>query len=193
MIPYKFWIVLFTCPGFLFSPAFALDNQLGDHPSPYLALHGDDPVAWQDWTPSAVERARAENKLLYISIGYFSCHWCHVMQQESYRDDQIAAVLNESYIPVKVDRELEPALDARLIEFAQATQKRAGWPLNAFLTPEGHPLYVVLYLPPRQFSEVLGRLNQLWQTDQENLSALAAREAGPSAGPGEPKLDPSLR
>ena len=169
--------------------ADALNNQLQNHPSPYLALHGNDPVAWQDWTQAAVQLAREQNKLLYISVGYFSCHWCHVMQRESYQNAQIATLLNKNFIPVKVDRELEPALDARLIEFAQATQGHAGWPLNVFLTPQGHPLYAVLYVPPENFQQVLTRLHELWQNDSDNLSKLAARESRPRQGPGEPVLD----
>ena len=78
----------------VFAPALAMQNQLRDHASPYLAMHGADPVAWQDWGPEAVERARSEGKLLFISSGYFSCHWCHVMQRESYRNEQVAALLN---------------------------------------------------------------------------------------------------
>ena len=140
--------------------AGALTNQLQNHPSPYLALHGSDPVAWQDWTSDAVDLARQQEKLLYISVGYFSCHWCHVMQKESYKDEEIAGLLNEYFIPVKVDRELEPALDARLIEFAEATQGRSGWPLNVFLTPQGYPLYAALYMPTQSFRQVLTRLNE---------------------------------
>ena len=167
-------------------------NQLEGHASPYLALHAQDPVAWQDWDERAVARARAENKLLYLSIGYFSCHWCHVMQRESYRDPGVAAFLNANFIPVKVDRELESALDARLIDFVQATQGRAGWPLNVFLTPEGHPLYAVLYLPRDDFLQVLRRLQGVWQEDHANLSAIARREASSAQGPGEPRLDPAV-
>ncbi|MEE9356870.1 MAG: DUF255 domain-containing protein [Sedimenticolaceae bacterium] len=99
-----------------------LSNQLGDHPSPYLAMHGKDPVQWQVWGKEALAKARKENKLLYISSGYFACHWCHVMQRESYQNPQVAALLNAHFIPVKVDRELQPALDAHLIDFVQRTQ-----------------------------------------------------------------------
>ena len=188
MFPKRLCLLVLTlcvCCG----SANALDNQLQNHPSPYLALHGNDPVAWQDWTPGAVQLAREQAKLLYISVGYFSCHWCHVMQRESYQNEQIANFLNENFIPVKIDRELEPALDARLIEFVQATQGRAGWPLNVFLTPRGHPLYAVLYMPPENFQQVLTRLYEMWQNDSENLSDIAARESRPRQGPGEPQLD----
>lgn len=167
----------------------ALSNQLGDHPSPYLALHGSDPVAWQNWDATAVDLARERGKLLYISVGYFSCHWCHVMQKESYKDPEVARLLNRNFIPVKVDRELEPALDARLIGFAQKTQGRAGWPLNVFLTPDGHPLYAVLYMPTGNFIQVLTRLDELWRKDRQNLVDIAGREARGPTRPGGSAID----
>ncbi len=170
--------------------AFALSNQLKEHASPYLALHGDDPVAWQDWNKNVVELAARENKLIYLSIGYFSCHWCHVMQQESYKNPEIAALLNKHFIPVKIDRELEPTLDARMIEFAEATRGAAGWPLNVFVTPQGDPLYAVLYVPPDQFKGIIARLNELWKDDAAGLVALARHEASGADGPGKPTLDP---
>ena len=169
--------------------AAPLANQLRQHPSPYLALHGDDPVAWQEWNAASVERARREGKLLYLSIGYFSCHWCHVMQRESYQNAQIARYLNEHVIPVKVDRELEPALDARLIEFAEKTRGMSGWPLNVFVTPDGHPLYATLYHPPGEFHKILVRIEQLWRNDRARLTALARIEAVAPQGPGKPEVN----
>ncbi len=148
-------------------------NQLAGHPSPYLAMHGTDPVAWQLWRPAVLERARREGKLVFVSSGYFSCHWCHVMQRESYRDPDIAARLNAHFVAVKVDRELEPALDARLIEFVELTRGRAGWPLNVFLTPEGYPLLGFTYLPPKRFAALLDELQQRWRSGRESLTALA--------------------
>ncbi len=152
-------------------------NALRDHPSPYLAMHGQDPVAWRAWNRGAIERARQEDKLLFISSGYFSCHWCHVMQEQSYRNPEIAALLNAHFIPVKVDRELQPALDAYLIEFVQRTQGRAGWPLNVFLTPEGHPLAGITYLPAESFLAYLKRLQALWAVDSAELKQLAGGAA----------------
>src|SRR3989338_6653225 len=171
--------------GLTANAAPALTNQLKHHPSPYLAMHAADPVAWQDWGPAAVERARREGKLLFISIGYFSCHWCHVMQRESYRDPDIAAFLNHHFVPVKVDRELEAALDARLIEFAERTRGQGGWPLNVFVTPEGYPMYAALYLPPAEFKSVLERLQGLWAKDRAGLERLARDEAKRAAAPAE--------
>jgi uncharacterized protein YyaL (SSP411 family) len=155
-----------------------LENQLQGHASPYLALHGNDPVAWQDWGPEVLERARKTNRLILISSGYFACHWCHVMQRESFQDPDIAAELNRHYIPVKLDRELEPATDAYLIDFVEQTRGQGGWPLNVFVTPEGYPLVGVLYLPPEQFIALLVRLRKEWEQGAAEL-AQAAREAAP--------------
>ena len=168
--------------------AAPLENQMRKHASPYLALHGDDPVLWQEWNAASVERARREGKLLYLSIGYFSCHWCHVMQRESYRNAEIARTLNTHFIPVKVDRELEPALDARLIEFSEKTRGRSGWPLNVFVTPDGHPLYATLYHPPQEFMTIIVRVEQLWRNDRARLMQLARVEAVKSQGPGKPQV-----
>jgi uncharacterized protein len=168
--------------------AAPLENQLRQNSSPYLALHGEDPVAWQEWNAASVERARREGKLLYLSIGYFSCHWCHVMQRESYQNAEIARYLNEQFIPVKVDRELEPALDARLIDFAEQTRGLSGWPLNVFVTPDGHPLYATLYHPPQDFLKILQRIEQLWRNDRARLAALAQTEAVSPQGPGKPEV-----
>lgn len=159
----------------LSSPAAALQNQLQDHASPYLAMHGGDPVAWQDWGAAALELARKEDKLLFISSGYFSCHWCHVMQQESYQNNHIAKLLNEHYIPVKLDRELHPALDAYLIDYLETTQGHAGWPLNIFLTPEGYPLIGATYLPTERFGKVLQHMQGAWDKERSKTRNLARR------------------
>ena len=150
-------------------------NQLKNSPSPYLSIHGDDPVAWQEWSPATIELARRQNKLLFVSIGYFSCHWCHVMQAESYRNAEIAALINQDFIPVKVDRELEVSLDAEMIGFAQGTLGSAGWPLNVFITPEGYPLYATLYDKPDRFSTILASLSKEWLADSAGLKALAQK------------------
>ncbi len=170
----------------------ALNNQLAEHPSPYLALHGTDPVAWQDWGPEVLKRAKRENKLILLSSGYFSCHWCHVMQRESYQNAQVAEMLNNFFIPVKIDRELEPALDKRLMSYAQATLKRGGWPLNVFMSPDGLPVFAVLYQPQLEFLNVLTRLAGVWQQQSERIRELALAEKQPLRFPdAEPILDAS--
>ena len=157
--------------------AAPLANQLKDSPSPYLAAHGGDPVAWQAWSPATLALAREQNKLLFVSIGYFSCHWCHVMQRESYRNPEIAALINQGYIPVKVDRELDVALDAEMIAYAQISRGSSGWPLNVFITPEGYPLYAVLYEKPDRFLKLLSALRERWLADSAGLKAHAQQAA----------------
>jgi len=149
--------------------AFA-KNSLLNHPSPYLALHGNDPVDWVEWGDDALEKARKENKLLFISVGYFSCHWCHVMQRESFSDEAIAKKLNKDFISVKVDRELSPVLDKHLIEFVQVTNGSAGWPLNVFVTPQGYSLVGMTYQPQHNFSRILDQLNLKWGEDDTAIS-----------------------
>ena len=156
-------------------------NQLANHASPYLALHGSDPVAWQEWNADTVARAKRENKLLFVSVGYFACHWCHVMQRESYKNPQIAAVLNRDFIPVKVDRELNSGLDDALQNFSARLAGASGWPLNAFVTPEGHPVYVLLYIPPDDFRKVLTQLSGRWLSDSASIRQLAVKAMPPPA------------
>jgi len=167
----------------------ALTNELRDHPSPYLSLHGGDPVQWQSWGEEVLEKARAEDKLIYISSGYFACHWCHVMQQESYRDPEVASLLNKHFIPVKVDRELQPALDAHLIDFVQRTRGQAGWPLNVFLTPEGYPVFGMTYAPKASFLQLLGRLEQIWTARREELRTTARQASLAVEGSGKTAVE----
>jgi uncharacterized protein YyaL (SSP411 family) len=148
-------------------------NRLTDHPSPYLAMHGNDPVRWQVWGKDAVQLAKKLNRPLFISSGYFSCHWCHVMQRESYQDPLVAKLLNTYFVPVKVDRELNPALDSHLIEFVQLTRGRSGWPLNVFLTPEGYPVLGMTYLPKDRFVLVLEQMQERWQSEPDDLRHIA--------------------
>jgi len=148
-------------------------NALKNHPSPYLSMHGDDPVNWMKWGSEALLKAQQENKLLFVSIGYYACHWCHVMHRESYSNKKIAQKLNQHYIAVKVDRELNPVLDKRLIEFVNATTGSAGWPLNVFLTPEGYPLVGATYIPPKPFSAALTDLSHRWKKNDKSMAAEA--------------------
>ncbi len=171
--------------------AAELRNELRGHPSPYLAMHGDDPVHWQEWNADTLARARREHKLLFVSIGYFACRWCHVMQRESYRDPAIAALLNRYFIPVKVDRELQPALDASMIEFVERTRGYSGWPLNVFLTPNGYPLLGMVYLPPADFRRLLDGLQERWQQESDALEQIAEQVAS-TLSPGEVSPGPDL-
>ncbi|MGO9498779.1 MAG: DUF255 domain-containing protein, partial [Solirubrobacteraceae bacterium] len=112
-----------------------MSNRLGGESSPYLRQHKDNPVAWEPWGDEALARARDEDRPLLVSIGYSACHWCHVMAHESFEDEQIAAVMNERFVCVKVDLEERPDIDAICMEACQAITGHGGWPLNAFLTP----------------------------------------------------------
>lgn len=188
----KLYSLLLILPALGVLSAHAeLRNELLDNPSPYLAMHGHDPVHWQLWTPAVMQQAKRENKLVYISSGYFACHWCHVMQRESYQNPEIAALLNRNFIPVKIDRELHPALDARLIEFVQRTRGYSGWPLNVFITPEGYPLVGIVYLPPKNFKALLVKVAQRWGKDEDDLKGMA-RAAAEAMQPKERSAGPDL-
>lgn len=150
-----------------------LKNVLQQHASPYLAMHGNDPVKWQEWNEETVKRAKEEGKLLFVSSGYFSCHWCHVMQRESYQNNEVAKLLNANFIPVKVDREINSALDSRLIEFVERTQGHSGWPLNVFITPDGYPLVGMTYVPTKNFIAILNNLKLKWKQERKPLEEIA--------------------
>jgi uncharacterized protein YyaL (SSP411 family) len=173
------------------SSVSVIKNQLKNHASPYLAMHGTDPVNWQEWNEATVARAKKENKILFVSSGYFSCHWCHVMQRESYKNPEIAKIINQHFIAVKVDRELNPALDARLIDFAERTTGSAGWPLNVFVTPEGYPLVAMTYVPAKQFKDILGNISSRWLKETTELKQYAAGVAA-ELQPVLRKADPNL-
>ncbi len=151
----------------------ATAGALANHPSPYLKLHADDPVDWRAWGPEVLEQARTQDRLILLSIGYFACHWCHVMQRESYKDEAVARFLNAHFIAVKVDRELRPELDRRMIQFVENLNGHAGWPLNVFLTPDGYPMTGFTYLPRDQFLSVLEKLETQWKARRDELSAAA--------------------
>jgi hypothetical protein len=123
-------------------------NRLANETSPYLLQHKDNPVDWYPWGEEALSRARADDKPLLVSIGYSACHWCHVMERESFEDPEVASVMNELFVCVKVDREERPDVDAIYMDAVQAMTGHGGWPLNAFLTPDGVPFYAGTYFPP---------------------------------------------
>jgi uncharacterized protein YyaL (SSP411 family) len=124
-------------------------NRLAHETSPYLLQHSENPVDWYAWGEEALARARSEDRPLLVSIGYSACHWCHVMERESFEDPEVAALMNEHFVCVKVDREERPDVDAVCMEACQAMTGQGGWPLNAFLTPEQAPFYVGTYFPPQ--------------------------------------------
>ncbi|MGH2410106.1 MAG: thioredoxin domain-containing protein, partial [Chloroflexota bacterium] len=123
-------------------------NRLAGESSPYLLQHKDNPVDWYPWGPEALARAKAEDKPILLSIGYYACHWCHVMEHESFENRQIAALMNEHFVSIKVDREERPDLDAIYMAAVQRLTGHGGWPMTMFLTPEGRPFYGGTYFPP---------------------------------------------
>ncbi|HEX6476190.1 MAG TPA: thioredoxin domain-containing protein, partial [Acidimicrobiales bacterium] len=122
-------------------------NRLSAETSPYLRQHQDNPVDWYPWGKEAFERAAAEDRPVMLSIGYSACHWCHVMAHESFEDEGTAALLNDRFVSVKVDREERPDVDAVYMEAVQAITGRGGWPMTVFLTPDRRPFYGGTYFP----------------------------------------------
>src|SRR5215203_784903 len=125
-----------------------MPNRLASETSPYLLQHAENPVDWYPWGSEAFDRARAEDKPVLVSIGYAACHWCHVMEHESFEDAAVAALMNQSFVCVKVDREERPDVDAIYMDAVQAMTGAGGWPLNAFVTPDGIPFWAGTYFPP---------------------------------------------
>ncbi|MDG6778899.1 DUF255 domain-containing protein [Thiomicrorhabdus sp. zzn3] len=158
-----------------------LNNQLAHHPSPYLAMHAKDPVHWQTWSESILTKAQQLKRPILISSGYFACHWCHVMQQENYQDQQIADLMNRFLVSVKLDRELHSELDHYLIEFARQLTGRAGWPQHVILTADGYPFAAFGYLSKNDFMLTLQRLANVWKAQSQEIGQLA-RQAAEQAG-----------
>src|SRR5215218_6042526 len=177
-------------------------NRLAAETSPYLLQHAENPVDWYPWGEEALARAREEQKPILVSIGYAACHWCHVMERESFEDPEVAALMNERFVCIKVDREERPDVDAIYMDAVQAMTGRGGWPLNAFLTPEGVPFYAGTYFPPEPrhgmpaWSQIVVGVAQAWveqraeieETGRRILPRLAGAAALP---PAEGELDPA--
>ncbi|MDQ1479806.1 MAG: uncharacterized protein QOI44_667, partial [Actinomycetota bacterium] len=124
-----------------------MTNRLGEETSPYLHQHRDNPVDWYPWGEEAFERARSDGKAIFLSVGYSSCHWCHVMAHESFEDPATAELMNRLFVNVKVDREERPDVDAVYMHAVQALTGRGGWPMSVWLTPDGRPFYGGTYYP----------------------------------------------
>jgi uncharacterized protein YyaL (SSP411 family) len=143
------------------APAFS--NHLVDQTSPYLLQHAHNPVMWYPWGEEALGRAKAEQKPILVSIGYAACHWCHVMERESFENSRIAAVMNQHFVCIKVDREERPDVDQVYMDAVQAMGVQGGWPLNVFLTPEAKPFYGGTYFPPRNWVQLLTSIGEAYQ------------------------------
>ena len=177
-------------------------NRLASETSPYLLQHKDNPVAWEPWDERSLARAGEENRPILLSIGYSACHWCHVMERESFEDEATAAYMNEHFVCIKLDREERPDLDSIYMEACQAMTGRGGWPLNAFLTPEQAPFYVGTYFPPHErqgmpsWLQVLRAVVEAWTQRADEIRATGDHVAerlrgGAGLEPSEDPIDPS--
>ena len=172
-------------------------NRLARETSPYLLQHADNPVEWYAWGEEAFERARAEDKPILLSIGYSACHWCHVMEHESFEDDETARLMNERFVNVKVDREERPDVDALYMDAVVALTGQGGWPMTVFLTPEGEPFFGGTYYPPEPrygmpaFRDLLQTISQLYRERRGAVASSAGqlREALTRAGEQAPSSD----
>ena len=155
-------------------------NRLADSTSPYLLQHAHNPVDWHPWGEEALRRAKAEDRPIFLSIGYAACHWCHVMERESFESEEVAEILNREFVPVKVDREERPDLDEIYMTATQIMTHSGGWPMSVFLTPDLKPFYGGTYFPPEDsygrpgFPSLLKKVAEAWQADRENIVKSAA-------------------
>lgn len=154
-------------------------NRLSKETSPYLLLHAHNPVDWYPWGEEALAKAKKENKLIFLSVGYSSCHWCHVMERESFLDEEIAALLNKHYVCIKVDREERPDIDTIYMTAVQLLTRRGGWPMSMFLTPEAQPFFGGTYFPARDgdrganvgFLTLCTKISEIWAKEPEKVQA----------------------
>ena len=162
----------------------AFSNRLINESSPYLLQHAHNPVDWYPWGEEALQKAKAENKIILVSIGYSACHWCHVMEKESFENKVVAKLMNENFINIKIDREERPDLDHIYMDAVQAMSGSGGWPLNVFLTPEARPFYGGTYFPPvkahnrSSWTEVLNGVQQAWKEKEAEIISQAENLTG---------------
>ncbi len=151
-------------------------NLLSKSTSPYLLQHADNPVHWHEWNDEALAKAKAEKKPIFLSIGYAACHWCHVMAHESFENGETAAIMNEHFINIKVDREERPDIDSIYMKAVVALTRQGGWPMSVFLTPELRPFYGGTYFPPEprhqmpSFTQVLLSVAASWKDDNDKVT-----------------------
>ena len=178
-------------------------NRLIGETSPYLQQHAYNPVDWYPWGPEALARAQAEDKPILLSVGYSACHWCHVMAHESFEDPGTAALMNELFVNVKVDREERPDIDAIYMEAVQAMTQHGGWPMTVFLTPQGKPFYGGTYFPPTprygmpSFPQLLNAIADAWRNRRRELESAGERmvdvlNRSSALGPAEAELTPDV-
>src|SRR5437016_3409120 len=162
-------------------------NRLANETSPYLLQHAHNPVDWFPWSEEAFAKARAEDKPVFLSIGYAACHWCHVMERESFENETIAHFLNDHFVSIKVDREERPDVDSIYMQAVQLMTSHGGWPMSVFLTPDAQPFYAGTYFPPTDrhgmpgFSRVLAHVTEAYRTRREEVQA-ASQEVTDAIG-----------
>src|SRR5436190_13330094 len=152
-------------------------NRLAHESSPYLRQHARNPVDWYPWGSEALERARQLNRPIFLSIGYSACHWCHVMEHESFEDPEVGQLLNDHFVPIKVDREERPDLDQIYMTAVHLMTGHGGWPMSVFLTPDLKPFYGGTYFPPDDryggqlpsFKRLLSRLAEMWRDERDQI------------------------
>src|SRR5437764_2100976 len=160
-------------------------NRLISETSPYLLQHAHNPVDWYPWCDEALQKARQEDKPILLSIGYSACHWCHVMERESFENEQIAALMNQDFVCIKVDREERPDIDSIYMQALQAMTRQGGWPMTMFLTPEGKPFHGGTYFPPQDrsygrgtrmpgFSSILVNVSKAYHEHRQEIEEQAS-------------------
>src|SRR5436305_11421544 len=165
-----------------------MPNRLAAATSPYLLQHKDNPVDWWEWADAAFAEARERDVPVLLSVGYAACHWCHVMAHESFEDQRVAALMNDNFVNVKVDREERPDVDAVYMGATQAMTGQGGWPMTVFLTPQGRPFYAGTYFPPSprpgmpSFPQVLQAIGEAWRAQREEVEAAGGRISAALAG-----------
>jgi uncharacterized protein YyaL (SSP411 family) len=150
-----------------------MQNKLINETSPYLLQHAHNPVEWFPWGEEALQKAKDEDKPILVSIGYSACHWCHVMERESFENEQIAEIMNEHLVCIKVDREERPDVDAIYMDALQAMGLRGGWPLNVFLMPDAKPFYGGTYFPAPNWANLVESISNAFKNDREKLQKSA--------------------
>ncbi|MGB5645616.1 MAG: thioredoxin domain-containing protein, partial [Muriicola sp.] len=155
----------------------AFSNALIHETSPYLLQHAHNPVDWVPWSDKALKEAQAQDKLIVVSIGYSSCHWCHVMEEESFENTEVARLMNENFISIKVDREERPDVDQVYMTAVQLMTGSGGWPLNVILLPNGKPLYGGTYHTKSQWMDVLTEVNKKYRNDKKGAEEYANKVA----------------
>ncbi len=172
-------------------------NRLADATSPYLRIHADNPVNWYPWGNEAFKKAKEEDKPIFLSIGYYTCHWCHVMERKVFMNEEIANQLNDVFVNIKVDREQRPAVDHTYMTAAHRMGRRGGWPLSVFMTPDKKPFFIGTYIPPKRMKSMIEQMDKLWKNQREKLTKNADKiskamkqtaSGGSGKGPGKEEL-----